>query len=81
MNLFSWLTFSDADIFIEHSNFMPTDEAKEAMAVKLEQARAKMKHSVLDGTRQYTKAAQTDVSATIARVIGEQGKTRIRKVK
>ena len=72
----------DGYYWIEHAFIEPSDEAKENMAFKFEQAKAQMRHSLLDGTTVYTKAAQTDVAATFARIMAEQkGKTRMRKVK
>ena len=68
--------------YITHAFIEPSQEAKENMAFKFEQAKAQMRHSLLEGTTVYTKAAQTNVAATFAKIMAEQkGKTRMRKVK
>lgn len=69
-------------LYITHVFIEPSQEAKDNMAFKLEQAKQSMKHSLLDGRTNYTKASQTDVAATFARVMAQQsGKAKMRKVK
>lgn len=67
--------------YVTHAFIEPSQEAKEAMAFKLEQAKQKMRHSLLAGTTVYTKASQTDISATFARVMAQGGKAKMKKVK
>lgn len=68
--------------YITHAYLMPTLEAREALAFKLEQARQSMAHTLIDGTTKYVKASQTDVAATFARVMAQQsGKAKMKKVK
>ena len=67
--------------YITHAFIEPSQEAKDNMAFRMEQARQSMKHSLLAGTTNYTKASQTDVKATFARVMAQGGKAKMRKVK
>ena len=64
-------------------NFTPTQEAKEDIAFKIEQARASMSHSILAGTTKYVNSGQTDIRVTFARIIAAQkpAKSRLRNVK
>lgn len=72
----------DGYFWVEHAFIEPSQEAKETMAFKLEQAKQKMQHSLLDGSTNYTKAAQTNIAATFARIAAKQsGKARMRKVR
>ena len=64
-------------------NYIQTQEARENMAFKIEQAKAKMNHSILSGTTKYVNAGQTDIRVTFARIMAEQkpAKARLRNVK
>lgn len=47
-------------------------EAKENMAFKLEQAKASMAHSAMDGTTKYVPAVSSNIRVMFARIMSEQ---------